>query len=156
MNGSAAANNSFWKIWVSLRKLFKPHYKPIKHVAERGLEVGWLASEVEPNTDSVATVKIKVRLLRQRLPGPPGPCSLGSLPAVSALADGFTPKLRCFGSWHEVWDLRTVFLSFLIFLHFICWTEEARIYPQPWAHEKYYSAHAFLWRICSLYHSASK
>ena len=36
MNGSAAENNSFWKILVSLRKLFKPHYKPRKHVVEWG------------------------------------------------------------------------------------------------------------------------
>lgn len=75
MNGSAAENNSFWKILVSLRKLFKPHYKPIKNVVEWGLGVGWLASEVEHNTDNVTKVKIKVLLLRQRLPAPPWPLS---------------------------------------------------------------------------------
>lgn len=59
-----------------------------------------------------------------------------SLPIVFALADGFTPQLHLsYESRYKVWDLRTVFLSFLIFLHFICQTEEARICPQPWAHE---------------------
>lgn len=70
MNGSAAENNSFWKILVSLRKLFKPHHKPIKNVAEWGLGLGCLASEVEHNTDGVTKVQTEVLLLRWRLPAP--------------------------------------------------------------------------------------